>query len=75
MDLRDGESGAPRRITEDRESDVPRYYYSAFDHYLSPSWSPDGTEIVFVSNRGRIWGTGGFWRIRPLPGSEPRERG
>lgn len=73
MDLRKGEPGAPRRLTEDRESDLPRYYYSAFDHYLSPSWSPDGTEILFVSNHGRISGTGGFWRMAAVPGSEPRE--
>jgi Tol biopolymer transport system component len=73
MDLRDGEPGTSRRLSEDRESDLPRYYYSAFDHYLSPSWSPDGSEILFVSNRGRIWGTGGFWRMRAAPGSEPRE--
>ncbi len=73
MDLRGGAPGVPRRISEDHESDLPRYYYSAFDHYLSPSWSPDGSELLFVSNRGQIWGTGGFWRMRAGPGSEPRE--
>ncbi len=73
MDLPDGRSGTVRRITEDRRSDLPRYYYSPFDHYLSPTWSPDGSEILFVSNRGRIWGTGGFWRMRAAPGGEPRE--
>jgi Tol biopolymer transport system component len=73
MGLRNGEPGAPRQLTEDRESDLPRTYYSSFDHYLSPSWSPDGSEILFVSNRGRSWGTGGFWRMRAVPGSEPRE--
>ena len=73
MDLRDGEPGAPRRLTEDHESDLPRYYYSHFDHYLSPSWSPDGTEILFVSNRGHIHGTGGIWRMRAEPGGEARE--
>ncbi|MEP7383437.1 MAG: CehA/McbA family metallohydrolase [Gemmatimonadota bacterium] len=55
--------GAPRRITEDRDSGLPRYYYSPFDHYLSPTWSPDGRELLLVSNRGRIWGTGGIWRL------------
>jgi len=73
MELRDGVRGAFRRISEDRKSAQPRYYYSAFDHYLSPTWSPDGKEIIFVSNRGRVSGTGGFWRMRAKPGAEPRE--
>jgi hypothetical protein len=61
------------RVTEDRDSGLPRYYYSRFDHYLSPSWSPDGKELIVVSNRGRIYGTGGIWRIQAVPGAEPRE--
>ena len=54
---------APVRITEDRESALPRYYYGKFDQYLSPTWSPDGRELIVVSNRGHTWGSGGFWRI------------
>jgi len=50
-----------------------RYYYSQFDHELSPGWSPDGSEILFVSNRGHIYGTGGFWRMKAEPGAEARE--
>jgi hypothetical protein len=65
--------GAPVRLTEDRQSDLPRYYYSAWDHYLSPTWSPDGKELILVSNRGRIWGSGGFWRMAAEPGAPMRE--
>jgi hypothetical protein len=61
------------RITEDRDSGLPRYYYSAFDHYLSPTWSPDGKEIILVSNRGRIYGTGGLWRMEARAGAPMRE--
>ncbi len=61
------------RVTEDRDGGQPRYYYSRYDHYLSPSWSPDGKELIFVSNRGRIYGTGGLWRMDAAPGSTPRE--
>jgi len=70
LDLRDGAAaGEPVRITEDRESNLPRYYYSKWDLYLSPAWSPDGKELLLVSNRGQIWGTGGIWRMEPRPGA------
>ena len=58
-DVSGDEPGAPVRLTEDRDSGLPRYYYSRFDHNLSPAWSPDGRGLLLVSNRGRIWGTGG----------------
>jgi Tol biopolymer transport system component len=61
------------RITDDRDSGLPRYYYSVFDHYLSPTWSADGRELIVVSNRGRIYGTGGFWRMEAHAGATPRE--
>jgi TolB protein len=61
------------RITEDRDGGLPRYYYSAFDHYLSPTWSPDGKELIVVSNRGRIYGTGGMWRMEARAGAPMRE--
>src|SRR5205814_8886705 len=61
------------RVTEDRNSGLPRYYYSVWDHYLSPTWSPDGRELILVSNRGHIYGTGGLWRMDARPGAPMRE--
>ncbi len=61
------------RWTGENRSSLPRYYYSAFDHEISPAWSPDGKELLFVSNRGHIYGTGGFWRMKAEPGAEARE--
>jgi Tol biopolymer transport system component len=64
-------AGDPVRITADDDSGLPRYYYGKFSHFLSPTWSPDGRELIVVSNRGRIWGSGGFWRL-PAAGGEAR---
>ena len=69
----DGKAEHVERITEDRESGLPRYYYNTVDHYLSPTWSPDGSELILVSNRGHVWGSGGFWRMPARAGGAPRE--
>jgi TolB protein len=68
-----GSMAKVQRITGEDRSPLPRYYYSAFDHEISPAWSPDGTELLFVSNRGHLYGTGGFWRIKTEAGAEPHE--
>jgi len=62
-----------RQLTPEHISDLPRYYYSKADHEISPVWTRDGTEILFISNRGHIHGTGGFWRMKAEPGAEARE--
>lgn len=63
----------PKRLTQDRDSGLPRYYYGVYDQYLSPTWSPDGEDLIFVSNRGHIWGSGGFWRMAAAGVAEPHE--
>lgn len=61
------------RLTGETKSSLPRYYYSAYDVEINPVWTRDGQEIVFVSNKGHIYGTGGFWRMKAEPGAEARE--
>ena len=68
-DFSGGELTGVRRLTGESRSDLPRFYYSEFDHEISPTWSPDGRDLIFVSNRGHIYGTGGFWRMKVEPGS------
>ena len=58
----DGGSLSASPLVEERESSVERYYYSSFDHEISPSWSPDGREILYISNPEVPYGTGGIWR-------------
>jgi len=62
-----------QRLTSENISPLPRYYYSKVDHEISPVWTRDGTEILFISNRGHIHGTGGFWKIKAKRGAEPHE--
>lgn len=62
-----------QQMRTEHVSDLPRYYYSKVDHEISPVWSRDGSEILFISNRGHIHGTGGFWRMKAEPGAEAHE--
>jgi len=66
----DGSLSDVRQLTPENISSLPRYYYSQVDHEISPVWTRDGLEILFVSNRGHIHGTGGFWKVNAEPGAE-----
>jgi TolB protein len=72
-DFSEGKISNIQRLTGETRSTLPRYYYSPFDHEISPTWSSDGSEILFVSNRNHIYGTGGFWRMKAEPGAEAHE--
>jgi Tol biopolymer transport system component len=71
--FKEGELREVQQLTPENVSSLPRYYYSQVDHEISPVWSRDGSEILFISNRGHIHGTGGFWRMKAQPGAEPHE--
>lgn len=49
-------------MLQERVSRTPRYYYGEVDHELSPSWSPDGKSLLYVSNPEIIYGSGAIWR-------------
>ena len=68
-----GAKGEPTRITRERDSRLPRYYYHKKDQYFSPTWSPDGRELILLSNQKHIWGSGGFWRMDVQAGGGERE--
>lgn len=50
-----------RPLVDERKSRVPRYYYSDYDHELSPAWTPDGRGLVLVANPETPYGTGALW--------------
>ncbi|HJV89799.1 MAG TPA: CehA/McbA family metallohydrolase, partial [Holophagaceae bacterium] len=66
-DVKDGRLAGIRTLTPDRKSAIPRYYYSPFDHALNPTWTRDGKELIFLSNREVGHGSGDLVRM-PLEG-------
>lgn len=60
-----------RRLLGERKSRIDRYYYSAFDHAINPSWSPDGKTVYYVGNPEIAWGTGDLWSVEV---SDPSRR-
>jgi TolB protein len=72
MSIRDGIPGEIERVTTETTTAAQRYYYSQVDHEISPTWSPDSKDLLFVYNHDRIYGTGGFWRQAAQPGAQPR---
>ena len=70
--IRDGRIASSRTLTPDRRSSVARYYYSPFDHAINPTWTRDGQELVFVSNREIAHGTGDLVRMAVDGGNTPR---
>jgi TolB protein len=72
-DVRDGKLENVVRLTGETKSDLPRYYYSQYETEINPVWTRDGQEILFISNKGHIHGTGGFWRMDAEPGAEAKE--
>jgi WD40 repeat protein len=63
VDMADGRPGEPIYVTRDHKYGAPRLYFSDEDVHLSPAWSPDGRELLLVSNRGIPLGSGGIWRV------------
>ncbi|HZS51872.1 MAG TPA: CehA/McbA family metallohydrolase [Bryobacterales bacterium] len=67
MPVNNGAPGAPVQITADHRFGRPRLYFSDYDSHIEPTWSPDGKEIIAISNRGIPLGSGGIWRMPVKP--------
>ncbi|MGH8026070.1 MAG: CehA/McbA family metallohydrolase [Pseudoxanthomonas sp.] len=62
-----------RALLGERRSNIDRYYYSAFDHALNPSWSADGRTLYYIGNAETAWGTGDLWAVDIARPAEPRK--
>jgi Tol biopolymer transport system component len=58
-----------RYLVAPRESRIDRYYYSTHDHFINPSWSPDGTRVWYVTNTEIPWGTGKICSVAVADGA------
>lgn len=68
-------AGPPVALTEDHRYSRDRLYFGPWDMHLQPRWTPDGSAIVFLSNRGVALGSGDLWKMRVRnPGMENAER-
>ncbi|MBK9168996.1 MAG: CehA/McbA family metallohydrolase [Bryobacterales bacterium] len=67
-EIRDGQwAGEPVALTSDNRYENDRLYVGAWDMHIQPAWTPDGRELVFVSNRGTPLGAGDLWRMPVEP--------
>ncbi len=62
MEIADGRSGKVTAVTTDHRFGSDRLYFGDYDEHISPTWSPDSKELIFVSNRGVPLGSGAIWR-------------
>ena len=55
--------GPALQITQDNAYGDNRLYFGEYDLHIAPTWSPDGKELLFVTNRDTPLGSGGIWRM------------
>ncbi|MDA2938156.1 CehA/McbA family metallohydrolase, partial [Acidobacteria bacterium AH-259-A15] len=63
MQIKDGQPGGIIQLTRDNSYGRSRLYFGTHDLHIHPTWSPDGKEIIFISNRGIPLGSGAIWRM------------
>ena len=69
MEVENGRAGQPLRLTEDNAYANERLYFGSADLHIEPTPSPDGSEVILVSNRGIPLGSGAIWRAPLQPGA------
>jgi TolB protein len=58
MNVEAGRAGSSIAVTTDHRFGRDRLYVGDTDMHIEPAWSPDGRELIFVSNRGIALGSG-----------------
>jgi Tol biopolymer transport system component len=62
--IRDGAwTGPPVAVTQDRRYKNDRLYFGAWDMHVQPAWTPDGKNLLMLSNRDVPLGSGDVWKL------------
>ena len=67
MEIDQGRGGDTVQLTLNNDYGRDRLYFGRIDLHIEPTWSPDGKEIILVSNRGIPLGSGSIWRMPAEP--------
>jgi hypothetical protein len=74
MPLEGGVPGQPVRLTEPHDFGRARLYFEPFDWHIQPTFSPDGREMILISNRDITLGSGAIWRAPAEPNAMAKAR-
>ena len=56
-------AGEEVAATTDNKYERDRLYFGPWDFHTQPAWTPDGKQLLFISNRGSALGSGDIWRM------------
>lgn len=69
-----GKTGKPTQLTAEHSYGRARLYFSPTDDHISPNWSPNGKEMLLISNRGIPLGSGAIWRMPVEQNAMPKAK-
>jgi hypothetical protein len=61
-------AGEEIAVSKDNKYRTARLYFGEEDVHITPDWTPDGRELLVVSNRGVPLGSGNVWRVPAVAG-------
>ena len=67
-------SGEAAAVTSDNDFGRSRLYFGSLDMHLSPTWMPNGEELLLLSNRDVALGSGNVIRVPAEAGGIERRR-
>ena len=74
MPITNGKAGEPIQLTTADDYGKDRLYFGKKDLHIEPTWSPNGKEIIFLSNHGIPLGSGALWRMPAEAGGMAKAR-